>query len=340
MSKDNSSLVAINEKRLISVVIPVFGNSGSIDETCRQILEVRGESFPHLDIEVVFVDDGSKDGSWKELERVKADNPRQVSLLKLSRNFGQISAILAGYEAARGDAIITVSADLQDPIALMARMVSFWEGGQEIVIANRESRNDDVTPTYFSKIAYYFARRANPLIPKGGFDYLLLSRRATTILRSFKGRHRFFQGDVLWVGLPTTFIPYVREKRKHGKSGWTFAKKFKYFTDLMLDSSYFPIRAMSGFGFLTASAGILYAIVIVIAWFRGETPFEGWAPIMITLLVIGGLIMMMLGMIGEYLWRIYDDVKQRPLFIVETHLPASDMPSSQPSNMPERHAEE
>lgn len=323
MSKTHSRIATPGQRKLVSIVVPVYQNRETVDETCRRVLQVRVQCFPHLDVEIVFVDDGSQDGSWEELERVRAENPDYVSLVKLSRNFGQVSAILAGYEAAQGDAVITLSADLQDPVGVMAQMVSQWETGQEIVIAYRESRDDDAAATVFSRIAYGVARRANPLIPAGGFDYLLMSRRATELMRSFSGRHRFFQGDVLWLGLPTTFIPYARERRKHGKSGWTFAKKFKYFTDLILDSSYLPIRLMSSLGFLTASAGLIYAAVIVGAWFQGQTPFAGWAPIMVTLLIVGGLIMMMLGIIGEYLWRIYDDVKERPLYIVERQLPMS-----------------
>ena len=318
---NNSSFTPSGQKRLVSVVVPVYRNRETVGETCLRVLQVRQQSFPHLDIEIVFVDDGSQDGSWEELERVREANSNHVSLVKLSRNFGQVSAILAGYGAAKGDAVITLSADLQDPIEVIAQMVTHWEAGLEIVIAHRESRDDDAAATLFSRIAYGVARRANPRIPSGGFDYLLLSRRAADLMHSFSGHHRFFQGDVLWLGLPTTFIPYARERRPHGKSGWTFSKKFKYFTDLILDSSYLPIRLMSSLGFLTASAGLLYALVIIVAWFKGETPFTGWAPIMVTLLIVGGLIMMMLGIIGEYLWRIYDDVKERPLYIVERQFP-------------------
>lgn len=304
----------------VSIVVPVYRNSETLAETARRILEIRDKHFSHLKIEIVFVDDGSPDNSWEKLEAIRAANPECVTLVKLSRNFGQISAILAGYETASGDAIITISADLQDPIGLMVEMISHWESGQEIVIAHRQSRNDDVAARIFSKIAYGFARRANPRIPSGGFDYLLLSRRAAELLCSFSGRHRFFQGDVLWLGLPTTLIPYARERRAQGISGWTFSKKFKYFTDLILDSSYLPIRLMSSLGFLTASAGLLYSVVIVGSWFRHKTPFQGFAAIMVTVLILGGLIMMMLGVIGEYLWRIYDDIKQRPLYIVEREL--------------------
>lgn len=305
---------------LLSVVVPVFRNRETLLATFEGVLRTRDQSFPAWQLEVVFVDDGSEDGSWDEIHRVRAVYPSQVRGIRLSRNFGQVSAILAGYEAARGDAIVTLSADLQDPPAVIAQMVAHWDSGCEVVIAHREARDDDLPATFFSRVAYGAARAANPRMPQGGFDYLLLSRRATQILLSFRGRHRFFQGDVLWIGLPTAFVPYARQKRPVGRSGWTFARKFKYFTDLILDSSYLPIRLMSATGIVTALLGLAYALVIVWTWLVHRTPFEGWAPLMVSQLVIGGLIMAMLGIIGEYLWRIYDDVKTRPMYVVQESL--------------------
>lgn len=273
--------------------------------------------FPQHDLEIIFVDDGSDDQSWSVLADIQNQDPAHVVVLKLSRNFGQLYAIIAGYEAARGDAVIMISADLQDPIELMGDLVTHWGGGKEVVIACRESRDDDVAATLFSRIAYGVARIGNPTVPSGGFDYLLMSRRAIRIFLSNKSRHRFFQGDVLWMGLPTVFIPYRREKRLIGKSGWTLKKKYKYFIDLVLDSSYLPIRVMSALGVLTTASGFFYSLLIVISWWRNGTPFVGWAPIMIAILLVGGVTMTMLGVIGEYVWRMYDDVKQRPLYVVE-----------------------
>ena len=304
-------------RRVVSVVVPVFGNQETLAETLSQVLAVRDASFPHLGLELVFVDDGSPDGSWAEMRRLSTSHPGQVTLVKLSRNFGQLSAILAGYQVARGDAVITISADLQDPPALMANMVRDWESGHDVVVAHRSGRHDGGASALFSRVAYGFARRANPRIPKGGFDYLLLSRRAMELIRSFHGRHRFFQGDVLWLGLPTTFIPYERRKRLQGSSGWTIGRKFTYFVDLVLDSSYIPIRLMTLVGVLTAILGVVYAVIIGVAWLWNATPFAGYAAIMITLLLLGGVIMTMLGVVGEYLWRIADDIKARPLYIVE-----------------------
>lgn len=303
---------------LLSVVVPVFRNRETLRATFEGVLRTRNESFPAWGLELVFVDDGSDDGSWEEISMLRTAFPDYIRGVKLSRNFGQVSAILAGYEVARGDAIVTLSADLQDPPAVIVAMIKHWDSGCEVVIAHREARDDDLRATVFSRLAYRAARAANPRMPVGGFDYLLLSRRATEILLSFRGRHRFFQGDVLWIGLSTAFVPYARQKRLVGRSAWTFSRKFKYFTDLLLDSSYLPIRLMSAAGIVTALLGLAYAVVIVFAWLVNRTPFEGWAPLMVTQLIIGGLIMAMLGIIGEYLWRIYDDVKTRPMYVVET----------------------
>ncbi len=309
---------AFPPSKWVSVITPVYKNVESLEELCSAILAVWKSQFPQHGLEILFIDDGSPDKSWEVLERLRATYPNQVSLLKLSRNFGQLSAILAGYDAAQGDAVIMISADLQDPVELMGQMVSEWENGHDLVIAYRESRNDDWTARLFSRIAYAFARSANPRIPRGGFDYLLMSRRAVEILKTFRGQHRFFQGDVLWLGFPTAFLPYVRKRRKHGKSAYTFTRKLQSFLDLTLDSSFLPIRMMSATGFVTASAGMLYAVTIVLnRLIRGQFPFPGWAPLMIVILLTGGLIMMMLGVIGEYLWRIYDDIKGKPMYAVD-----------------------
>jgi len=307
---------------VLSVVVPVFQNEDSLRDTLQRLISAHSQPSFETDLEVCFVDDGSTDSSWMVLSGLRDQFPDIVSLVKLSRNFGQVNAILAGYEAARGDAVVTMSADLQDPPELLAQMVAQWRQGSDIVIAHRAERDDDATSRLFSRLAYGVARRAHPEMPAGGFDFLLLSRRAVDLLRTFPSRHRFFQGDILWLGLPTTFIPYARAKRAHGKSTWSFGKKFKYFTDLLLDSSFAPIQVMSRIGFIIALAGLVYAVVIAVARIANQTPWPGWAPIMVTLLIVGGMIMVMLGIIGEYLWRIYDDVKGRPLFVVEQSLPA------------------
>jgi len=303
---------------LVSVVIPVFRNAESLKQLYTEIIDVAGDRFPDCGLEIVFVDDGSEDDSWAVICSLRQSDPERVSAHRLSRNFGQLSAMVAGYRLARGDAIVSISADLQDPTALIGDMVARWMKGDDIVIANRAGRTDGKIASATSRFAYWYARRWTPTIPDGGFDFFLMDRRALDLLLQFKGRFRFLQGDILWLGLPTSFIPYVRRERPYGKSGWTMVKRLNFFTDLVLDSSYGPIKAMSRLGFLVAVLGFAWLTAIVINYLTGGSPFNGWAPIMVTILLLGGLIMIMLGVIGEYLWRIYDHVRERPMHVVLT----------------------
>jgi hypothetical protein len=144
----------------------------------------------------------------------------------------------------------------------------------------------------------------------------LMDRKVMDAFNAIDVRHRFFQGDLLWTGYRTSFIPYVRLKRTIGKSQYNFGKKLKNFLDAVLDASYLPIRFISLLGAITSVLGVLYSVSIVFAWLRGETPFSGWAPIMIVILLVGGLIMLMLGVIGEYVWRINEEVRKRPNYVV------------------------
>jgi dolichol-phosphate mannosyltransferase len=227
-----------------------------------------------------------------------------------------MAAMLAGFKEVTGDAVINISADLQDPAELIPQMVEKWQGGAEIVVCYRTDRSDTLFAKLFSRLAYGVLRLSMPQIPPGGFDFVLMDRKVMDEFNSIDVRHRFFQGDLLWTGYRTSFIPYVRLKRTIGKSQYNFGKKFKNFLDAVLDASYLPIRFISLIGLITSGLGVLYSATIVISWLRGETPFEGWAPLMIVILLVGGLIMVMLGVIGEYVWRINEEVRKRPNYVI------------------------
>ena len=301
----------------ISVVVPVHNNLPTLEETCRQILDVHQRDFSDLDLELIFVNDGSTDKSWEELERLQRLHKGTVSLINLSRNFGQLGAVFAGFNKARGDAVICVSADLQDPIDLMAKMVAYWKSNTEIVICYREDRNDRFFMRKLSNLAWSFARVSYPELPKGGFDYWLMSRRVCGLLCSFKGRHNFIRGYLVSMGFSKAFIPYTRMQRKVGQSSYTFEKKLTLVIDILVES-YLPIRFMSCLGAFISLCGAIYSLLIIYAWLMHQTPFSGWAPLMIVSMMIGGVLMIMLGLIGEYIWRIYDNQKDFPHFIVET----------------------
>lgn len=299
----------------ISFVVAVYHNEGALSKTHEKIQSVFASELAQHEYEIVFVDDGSKDGSLREILSLREQDPR-VKVLTFTRNFGQMAAMLAGFKEATGDAVINISADLQDPVELIPQMVEKWQAGSEIVICYRIDRSDTLFAKLFSRLAYGVLRISHPQIPPGGFDFVLMDRKVMDAFNAIDVRHRFFQGDLLWTGYRTSFIPYVRLKRTIGKSQYNFGKKLKNFLDGVLDASYLPIRFISLAGLVTSALGVLYSASIVVSWLRGDTPFEGWAPLMIAILLVGGLIMVMLGVIGEYIWRINEEVRKRPNYVV------------------------
>lgn len=299
----------------ISFVVAVYHNEGAISKTHEKIQSVFSNELIHHEYEIIFVDDGSQDGSLREILDLKVNDP-QIKVITFTRNFGQMAAMLAGFKEATGDAVINISADLQDPIELIPQMVEKWQGGAETVICYRTDRSDTLIAKLFSRLAYGVLRISLPQIPPGGFDFVLMDRKVMDAFNAIDVRHRFFQGDLLWTGYRTNFIPYVRLKRTIGKSQYNFGKKLKNFLDAVLDASYLPIRFISLAGLITSLLGVFYSATIVFSWLRGGTPFTGWAPLMIVILLIGGMIMVMLGVIGEYVWRINEEVRKRPNYVV------------------------
>lgn len=301
--------------RTISFVVPVYRNEGAVGLTYAKLRSLFEGPLASWTYEMVFVDDGSDDGSLAELLEIRKHDTR-VRVVAFTRNFGQMAAMLAGFRQASGDVVLNLSADLQDPVELIPRMVDAWEKGSEVVICYRANRQDRLADRLTSRLFYGLVRISYPQIPSGGFDYILLDRRVMDAFNAIDVRNRFFQGDILWFGYRSTFIPYTRQKRTIGRSQYTFAKKLKNSLDAILDSSYLPIRFISAFGVLTALAGFVYALTVVYARLMHQIPFTGWAPIMVVTLTVGGSIMLMLGIIGEYVWRIYDEVRQKPNYVI------------------------
>lgn len=299
----------------ISFVIAVYHNEGALSKTHEKISSLFLNQLSHYKYEIVFVDDGSTDGSLAEVLKLR-QHDANVKVISFTRNFGQMAAMLAGFKEATGDAVINISADLQDPVELIPLMVEKWQEAAETVICYRTDRSDTFLSKLFSRLAYGVLRISLPQIPPGGFDFVLMDRKVMDEFNAIDVRHRFFQGDLLWTGYRTSFIPYVRLARSIGKSQYNFAKKLKNFLDAVLDVSYLPIRLISLVGVTTATLGVFYSISIFISWLHGETPFQGWAPLMIAILLVGGLIMVMLGVIGEYVWRINEEVRKRPNYVV------------------------
>jgi glycosyltransferase involved in cell wall biosynthesis len=300
---------------ILSFVIPVYRNERAVTLTYQKLRAMVEKDLPQYGREFVFVDDGSDDNSLPELLQLKAADPT-VRIVSFTRNFGQMAAIQAGLKTATGELVLHLSADLQDPVELIPQLVRAFEAGNELVVAYRQGREDKITSRISSRIFYGIVRMSFPQIPPGGFDYVLMGRRVVDSFNELEVRNRFFQGDLLWLGYKTTFIPYTRAKREIGRSQYNFAKRLKNSLDAILDSSYLPIRFISLIGVLTAVLGFAYALNIIYYRLVHGSPFPGWAPIMVVLLVIGGLLMVMMGIIGEYVWRIFDELRRKPNYVV------------------------
>ena len=299
----------------LSFVIPVYRNERAVTLTYQKLRAMAEKDLPRYSREFVFVDDGSDDNSLNELLQLRAGDP-DVRVVSFTRNFGQMAAIQAGLKTATGDLVLHLSADLQDPVELIPQLVREFEAGNELVIAYRQAREDNVSSRLTSRVFYNIVRLSFPQMPPGGFDYVLMGRRVVDSFNRLEVRNRFFQGDLLWLGYKTTFIPYTRAKREIGRSQYNFWKRLKNSLDAILDSSYLPIRFISLVGVLTAFLGFAYALNIIYYRLMHGSPFPGWAPIMVVTLVIGGVLMIMLGIIGEYVWRIYDEVRRKPNYVV------------------------
>jgi dolichol-phosphate mannosyltransferase len=302
-----------------SVVIPVYYNEGLLTETMNTIKNDVIARNPDLSCEVIFVDDGSGDGSFGELLKIYEENIKTVKVIKLTRNFGQVNALHAGFSYAHGKCIIAISADGQDPPVLINDMLkAYFQEHFEIVACERQSRDESLYRSLTSKIFYAMIKKLSfQNMPIGGFDFILLGRRVIDILIKNREAHSFLQGQILWTGFKTKFIKYERKKRKMGTSRWTFGKKLTYLIDGVMSYSFFPIRLISLIGIIFAFLGFFYAIFIFFFKIIGGIPIKGWAPIMIILLVVAGIQMLMLGIIGEYLWRTLAQVRYRDPFIIE-----------------------
>lgn len=296
----------------ISICFAVYQNEGALPILYQQITDELNANFPQDTYELLFVNDGSKDNSLKELIDLH-EKDKHVKIISFSRNFGQMAAILAGWEHATGDAVINMAADLQDQPGQAIEMIKEWKKGSEIVISYRRSHGTSVTKKITSRLFY---KLMLPNVPPGGFDFALIDRKPMDAINSLKEKNRFYQYDILWAGFNVKFIPYDKIERKIGKSQYNFLKRFRNFYSAFLNVSYFPLRLLTAIGGIVSFSGFIYALNIVYAYFVHKTPFTGWAPIMIVLLIIGGLIMLMLGVVGEYIWRILDEVKGRPNYIV------------------------
>lgn len=303
-----------------TIAIPVYYNQGCLIPAFRDLEEQVFAKQQGKTYEVIYINDGSKDLSMDELLSIQRENPELVRIINLTRNFGQTNALMAGFSYARGKCVIAMSADGQDPPNIINDMLSaHFEEGYDVVIGTRSGRDESLDRVITSRIFYALIKRMIfPEMPSGGFDFTLMSRRALEIFMHNSRAHFFYQGQILWMGFRTKFIDYYRHTRIAGKSRWTFGKKITYLIDGVLAFSFIPIRIMSLAGITLACLGFLYALIVLLNKLIYGNPIQGWTPLMIVVLVLGGFQSLMLGIIGEYLWRTMAQVQNRDMYVIDS----------------------
>ncbi|MEO6279338.1 glycosyltransferase family 2 protein [Roseateles sp.] len=302
----------------ISIVVPCYDEAPVIGSTVERLAALADALQADFDCELIFVDDGSVDGTRRLLRQFATRDPR-IRLLCLARNFGHQLAVTAGIDAATGDAIVLIDADLQDPPELVHQMVAKWREGFDVVYGTRMRRAGE---TSFKRVtAYAFYRLLNWMsdvhIPADTGDFRLISRRVAEAVRAMPERHRFLRGMVSWTGFRQAAIPYERAARPAGASKYGLWKMLSLAADAMLSFSTKPLQIATALGLLSATvatAGILYALAMRLftnVW------VEGWTTLMIAVLFLGGMQLICLGIVGQYVGRMYMESKRRPLYLVE-----------------------
>ena len=299
----------------ISIVVPVYYNSDTLmmlyEDMKEKILGRLG------DYELVFVDDGSGDNSWEIMNQIK-EMDGNTKCVKLSRNFGEHAALLAGLSVCTGDCAVTKQADLQEDSEIILEMYESWKKGNKVVLAVRSDRDENPVKKFFAHMYYVIIHKlVNDKMPVGGCDCYLLDRQVINVLEMLDEKNSALTLQVLWVGFKSDKVYFHRKAREIGESRWTLSKKVKLVLDSIMSFSYFPVRFMSGLGVLFAFVAVIWAIVLVAQRLTGVEDVAGWTSMMVLMLFGFGLIMVMLGLLGEYIWRALDASRNRPPFLID-----------------------
>jgi dolichol-phosphate mannosyltransferase len=301
---------------LLSVIVPVY-NESAVIPAFYQRASAAFAAIPGFDYEIVFVDDGSRDDSFPKLSAIAARDGR-IRIVKFSRNFGHQIAITAGVDHARGDCVAVIDADLQDPPEVVSRMVDQWRAGFDVVYGVRETREGESTMKLATAAVFYrlLTRLTNIQIPTDVGDFRLMSRRAVDELSKLREKDRFVRGLVSWIGFRQTGVLYNRDRREAGETKYPYRKMIRFALDGITSFSTVPLRLATWTGYVSALLAVLYLIYVLIMRFLGYT-VEGWATIMVAMLFLGSVQLICLGILGEYLGRVFNEVKPRPMYVVE-----------------------
>jgi glycosyltransferase involved in cell wall biosynthesis len=305
------------ERFLLSIVTPAYNESKNLEVLYDRINTVLAPL--QVNWEWVVIDDHSEDDTFAILSALAARDPR-VRGIRFARNFGSHMALTCGLHEAKGECAVIMAADLQDPPETLPALLDKWREGAHVVWAVRGQREGEKTSRVtFSRLYYLLMKKVVGVrqMPATGADFFLLDRRVINALSQFNESNVSIMALITWMGYRQESVVYTKQRRLHGSSGWTLKKKLKLAVDSVTAFTYLPIRIMSYLGFIVAILGLFYALVVTKIALSGN-PVEGWASLMVVVLIIGGIQMLMLGVLGEYLWRALDESRRRPRYLIQS----------------------
>lgn len=300
----------------LSIVVPAYNEEEVLKECHQRIADVTANIDGNA--ELIFVNDGSTDGTLEILQQLKSTDPR-IAIVDLSRNFGKEIAMTAGMDHARGDAVVVIDADLQDPPELIPEMIRHWQDGYDVVYAKRTSRAGESALKKVTAYLYYrtIGKLSRVKIPADAGDFRLLSRRAVDALAGLREQHRFMKGLFAWIGYPQKAIPYERHARHDGKTKWNFRSLWSFAIEGITSFSIMPLKVATYVGVATAFGAFLFGLFLIIQTLLFDNPVAGYPSLMVAVLFLGGIQLIALGIIGEYLGRMFDETKGRPLYLLK-----------------------
>ncbi len=303
----------------ISYIFPIYNESDNIDLLYKTISSTIKPIINKYDLEFIFINDGSRDNSLDKLWKIQKKDPR-ITVINFARNYGHQIAVTAGLDYAQGDAVIIMDSDMQDPPKVSLDLIKEWEKGFDVVYAQRRSRKDSWFKKFTADIFYRFLQRIADIdIPRNTGDFRLIDRKVVDQLRKFKEHSRFLRGMVSYVGFKQVAVQFDRDERHAGVTGYPLKKMLKFAADGIFSFSSAPLKAISRLGYSIATLsvlGIIYALIIRL--FAPQFVVEGWTFTVISIFFVGGIQLIMLGVLGSYIGRIYTEVQDRPLYGIES----------------------
>lgn len=328
-----ASILNTDQRQLISIVVPAFNEEAVLSHFHQKISGVLSEQ--PFNFEIVYINDGSSDNTLSIIKELRQAD-KQVTLIDLSRNFGKEIALTAGLQKAAGDAVVVIDADLQDPPELIPELIREWQNGYDVVYAQRSHRKGEsllkrTTAHFFYRI---IQRISKITIPEDTGDFRILSRRAVNALNTFNEQHRFMKGLFAWIGYRQKAVQYQRDPRHSGETKWNYWKLWNFALDGITSFTIAPLKISTYLGLLTAVGAFGYGIYMVIETLIYGNPVPGYPSLIVIILILGGVQLVAIGILGEYLGRIFNETKGRPLYFVNEYLPSASASSRQAASNP------